>query len=98
MFASKAFTVSTTPIKIASGDWSNGVLSVVVLNDGGQTVYTGGSNVDTTNGFPIAANGVMESRIVGDDVWYAVCASGQDSTLRVQVRGAVSEDIFEIQS
>jgi hypothetical protein len=52
---------------------------VVSVPEGGEAVYLGGDDVDTTNGFPVAAEGVITVLVDAGEVLYAVVASGTQS-------------------
>lgn len=87
---STAVTVTTTAAKVAGVTVTAGAIragSVILANLGASTVYVGGSNVTTANGFPVdpGANCTMEFKD-GEDL-YAVTASGTVSCRTLQVGG-----------
>lgn len=68
--------------------------ALVKNNDAAITVYLGGSDVDTTDGFPLPAGSTLVIDLGrGDDVW-AVAASGTPtvSVLLTRVGETVSND------
>ena len=78
-----AVSVSTTPTQIigrsSSGDTSAARRVRIIDDSGGQTVYLGpGSDVDTTDGFPLATGEVIDLELYYyDEVWGVVTASTQ---------------------
>lgn len=52
------------------------------FNDGPFTVYTGGKNVDASNGMPVEPGQGWNENEAPDADWYAVCATGETATIR----------------
>lgn len=72
-------SVTTTPTAINSTADTGGIMgqSSLAYNDGAVTVYLGGSNVTTANGYPFPAGASLTiDAVSGDDVVYGVVASG----------------------
>lgn len=61
---------------------------VLKVLTGGSTVYVGGPDVTTTNGFPIEAGEALSMDVVNEKVW-AVAVS--TATLKVLERGVLGE-------
>lgn len=70
-------TVTTNGVKLlsAAGDASYQQSAVIKVPTGGTTIYVGDSDVDTTNGFPVAAGESLSVDLVGSEV-YAVVTTG----------------------
>lgn len=49
-------------------------------NGSGATVYVGGPNVSSVNGYPVAANGTLNGWLWPADAIYGVTASGSSAT------------------
>lgn len=85
--------VGTTPTAIDGTQYPWWVL----MNNGGTTVYLGGSNVDTATGFPVAAGEVYRPeprsyeslRGKQEDRLWGVVASGTED-VRVLLEGRVN--------
>jgi len=73
----EALSITAELIYTSTSGHSDSPQGVVILNsDASITVYIGGEDVDTTDGFPIAAGAsVSLDLIVGEAIW-AVAASG----------------------
>lgn len=70
---SRQVTVGTTATLLTTQTlhWTN----VAVQAPSGAVMYVGGSDVTTTNGFPVAAGASMAFDLEGEDI-YAVVATG----------------------
>jgi hypothetical protein len=75
---SKAVTIGTTPTLIAAGGSTMNPRSVAIqVPAAGQTVYIGGDDVSTTNGFAVAVGGHISVDLTGDEVYGVVAATTQ---------------------
>lgn len=72
----KAVTITDIAALVS---WTGAVVGQVI-NSGAQTVYIGGEDVTSSNGWPVAA-GLREGH--GRPELWAVCATGETSTLIV---------------
>jgi len=79
---SAAVTVATTATALAAVD--DDFSSIEVANVGAATVYIGGSDVTTSNGFPVAAGASWypPQSLAGGERVYGIVASG---TVEVRV-------------
>lgn len=70
----------TTSATLLNSDNQSRVQSVLVsVPSGGSTVYIGGPDVDTTDGFPVPAGASVSIDLsVKDDVYAVVASSTQD--------------------
>lgn len=71
-------TASTTPQVLVSGTGYTQAAPkrAIVRVDGATTVYVGGADVDSTDGFSVAQNGSVEVEAFGDqDVWVVTASS-----------------------
>lgn len=87
---STAATVSTTASKVAGVSTTAGAIragACILVNLGGATVYLGGSNVTTANGFPVDPGGNFSGEIKDGDDLYAVVASGTVACRVLQIGG-----------
>lgn len=64
-----------------NGSRTGGATSITIVNTGSSTVYLGGSGVTDTTGFPVAAGAGWGQDNVSVNDLFAVCASGESSTL-----------------
>lgn len=64
----------TTVVAGARGDIAYPLSAILQIPTGGQTVYFGGSTVDITQGFPVAAGSFLEVDLV-TEILYAVTAT-----------------------
>lgn len=80
-----AFTASTTAAKVSPSAWVAGMKSCMIANVSATPVYVGGSDVTTSNGFPICTDTAVCSRadinpdVLGGELW-AVVSSGTVAT------------------
>lgn len=51
-----------------------------IANGTGATIYLGGSNVTSSNGYPVAASGTLNGWLWPADAIYCVTASGSSAT------------------
>jgi hypothetical protein len=70
-FAVRAYTVGTAVVALATATAKN-THEVVIYNDSNKSIYIGGSDVTTANGFHVPANSFRELKIANGDVMYAV--------------------------
>jgi hypothetical protein len=86
---SEAHTVSTTAAAIYATALGHGGAgypgSVAIKNIGAVTVYIGGSDVSSSNGFPLNENDSLEADLVNDQVYAVVASSTQE--IRILFRG-----------
>lgn len=79
--ASVSVTVATTATLLSGTDpgdsqgAANGQSVTVRVPSGGATVYLGGSNVSTSNGFPLAATESFSMDCLPGDALYGVVAA-----------------------
>lgn len=76
-----AITVTATPqlISIATGK-----RSMEIQNTGSSLIYLGGSGVDSNKGIKLFQNqGKFFGNVTDSFSFYAVCAAGETSTLRI---------------
>jgi hypothetical protein len=85
---SEVFSViSGTPTLVLSQDGSaNYPMAAALRNMAGETIYFGGSDVTTVNGFPIDQGSIPLSVDVAGEDLYAICTTGP-AELRVLRRG-----------
>ena len=71
-------TVATTATALhAAEEVGSDPISLVVNNIGASTIYVGGSDVTTSNGYPIAAAGSLTiDRLSPGERLYGIVASG----------------------
>jgi hypothetical protein len=71
---------SATALSAAEGSGSDAVSVAVSVPSGGATVYVGGSDVTTGNGYPVAAGQsvVLNAIAPGERVYGIVAASTQN--------------------
>lgn len=82
MKSSQATITATAAVVVDGRDGNNGYpLSATVKNSGSTTMYVGGSDVNSSNGFAIGAGEAVSVDLVNDQL-YAVTASG---TTTVQI-------------
>jgi len=84
---SQQYTVTTAAVAIASapaGPTAGPAGALLAANTTGSavTVYLGGPNVSSSNGFPLAQNASISTYLFGGDTVYAITASGS-ATLAV---------------
>lgn len=75
---SRAVTVTTTATRLdTTDDTADHIVgqSLVFYNNGSVTVYLGGSDVTTSNGFPIAAGSSSPGLNDTAEAWYGITAS-----------------------
>lgn len=87
---STAPSVGTTASKVAGVSTTAGAIragACLLVNIGGATVYLGGSNVTTANGYPIDPGGNFNGEIRDGDDLYAVTASGTVACRVLQIGG-----------
>lgn len=87
---SNVVAVATTPARIDVAESDNaGGHSVLLWNDGPDTVYVGPATVTSSTGVPVPAAswspGVELSR---GEVLYGICATSKSASLRVLETGA----------
>jgi len=71
---SKQVTVTTTAQQVWTGDEMS--TEIVVQNDSGGTIYLGGSDVTSSNGFALSNNTMLTFKCLAfNDIW-TVVASG----------------------
>lgn len=69
-------TVTTTATLLADQGGAQAKLQALVQNVGGQTVYVGGSDVTTGNGYELPAGGEDSFELGANDKLYGVVAAG----------------------
>ncbi len=85
-----AVTVSTSATLLAGIDASRMDLAFVVPG-GGATVYVGGSDVTTANGFPVPAgtpfsvSRAFPSALSSSMAWYGIVAAGTEAVRVLKV-------------
>ena len=74
--------VTTTVARIPhpDGGHSDAPAGVMVHNLGASTVYIGGPDVTTANGYPIGAGEEVTVNLISGEIIYAIVASGTVST------------------
>jgi hypothetical protein len=74
--------VGDTVVELVARDNIN--RPVYLQIEGNNTVYIGGSNVTSAQGFPVAKHAapIQGGLGVGDGLW-GICASGQTETIRI---------------
>ncbi len=70
--SAEAVSVGTTATALNDGTPGR---VIVAVPTGGSTVYVGGSDVDATDGFPLAADAQVEITVESGEIVYAVVAS-----------------------
>lgn len=70
-FQVRQFTIGTAVIALATASPKN-THEVFIYNDSNKSIYVGGSDVTTANGFHIPASSFRELKIANGDVLYAV--------------------------
>lgn len=82
-----AVTITDTPTLIAEVSGASIVPNSILVHSlaGNDTVYLGGSDVATTNGFPLDPGATLGWDLVGEEI-YGVVASGT-AEVRVLRRG-----------
>jgi len=80
----KAYKVNVTDTVVNLVPVDNINRPVYVQIEGNNTVYIGGSNVTSDQGFPIVKHTapIQGGLGVGDGLW-GICASGQTETIRI---------------
>jgi hypothetical protein len=84
MAASAAYTVTSTPVLIASAPNtpSTGPTGWFYLANGAAIIYLGGPSVSATNGVPVTATtGTFNGYLFAGDSVYAVCATTSNVTV-----------------
>ena len=82
-------TLSTTAEKIVDAGKATGALPITVVLTGGSAddIYIGGSDVDSTDGYPIGSGTLTLLLGPGDDLW-AVAGTGTPTINILATRGA----------
>lgn len=85
MISAAAITATATAAAIVTaGDTAaEGRDDTLVHNVGAVTAYLGGADVDTTDGYPLAAGEVVGLHLLSGDDLYAVTAAETTTELRV---------------
>jgi hypothetical protein len=84
---SEVITANGTAQAVVSADGtSNYPMAALILNNGAATVFFGGADVSTSNGFPILTGSIPLSVDVINEDLYAVTA-GTSVELRILRRG-----------
>lgn len=74
--------VSTTAVALNTAGTAG--INLRIVNVGATNeVYLGSSSVTSSNGVPVAANGVYECSLDAGDVLYAICAAAESTTVAV---------------
>ena len=73
--AQVAVTTTAADFNADAGWGEGGPTTITVLNTGATTLYIGGPNVTTSNGFPVAAGAALSIDNVTVNDLYAVAAS-----------------------
>jgi len=93
-FASPVVQVTSTAAIIVANPLGRSLadpIPVAVSNTGSSTAYLGGPTVvaESTSvgngGFPLPPGGAITLNVVFTDIPYAVCASGQSTTLALMI-------------
>lgn len=79
---SRAVSVATTATRIDSSEGGQSSQGLAVHNAGEATVYLGGVDVSTANGYPLAAGEHFSADLAQGDLLYGVVAA---STVEVRV-------------
>jgi hypothetical protein len=86
---SASVSVATTATRLDSGDGDlvSGSTVLVTVPAGGATVYVGGADVTTANGFPLAAGASVSVDLNSGDLLYGIVAASTQAVnvLRVGV-------------
>lgn len=77
MVGSKQYTVTSTPVLIASSPARSGTgpAASVFMSNTGATVYLGGVGVTSSNGVALVTTGTLSLFLFPGDDLYAVCGS-----------------------
>jgi hypothetical protein len=80
---SSKITVTTSPTLVGKGanGTANKPVSSAIYVPTGATIYFGGKNVSTTNGYPVVGPNTLSIDLIAETIW-AVVAAG---TVDVQV-------------
>ncbi len=70
--SAEAVAVATTAVALNDGTPGRVVVAVA---SGGNTAYLGGSDVDTTDGFPVAAGEQVTVTVESGEIVYAISAA-----------------------
>lgn len=77
---SKNLTIGTTPVALVTGqdaDFNPNYRDIAVTNSSDATVYLGGPDVTTTNGFPLPVGASLSfDQVAADAIPYAIVATG----------------------
>jgi hypothetical protein len=86
---SASVSVATTATRLDSGDGDlvSGSTVLVTVPAGGATVYVGGADVTTANGFPLPAGASVSVDLNSGDLLYGIVAASTQAVnvLRVGV-------------
>lgn len=82
----KSVTTTASVLNQAEGDYIDGASLLVKVPAGGATIYVGGSDVTSSNGYAVAAGEALACDVDPAERLYAVTASGTQ-TAYVLARG-----------
>lgn len=88
---SRLVTATDVAAKVVEGRYGsvNKPIQCVITNVGTATLYIGGADVDSTDGYPLASGLTFDAFLTGEAVW-GVCASGATTSVNWIVLGAES--------
>lgn len=80
--ASRAVSVTTTATRLDNATSGSSSQGAAIYNNGAATVYVGGADVTTSNGYPLAAGAQLTADLTEGDALYGRVATG---TVEVRV-------------